>query len=919
VRRSPAPARAVRAARPRRTAPCAWIPAHAPATPPRPAGFDDVLQAPWSTSDALRRVWAAALAQPVGPELPHLLRVYLPSLEALHYEGARRRAPGLGGGFLDPVEGFLHGPRAPLRQQQPAKALHAARAPRTPRPLPAPPTLPGPSDGDMEAMLQALAECEQAPGGFRLRVLRLEPAPAQQAVAFRVDAPGPDGGGGCTLRVTLRGPQAWGAAPAAALLRRLPAFRRLQVLLVRGLGAEQEDALTQVRRGGVSFGPHADFERCSRVALTACSARSQAGPAAATRRLPRRPAPWPQEWARLAGGAPQGAHRDAAGWLRLERVPDANARRLADLEACLAGFPAHGLCLRAAPRRAKPPAAPPRRADARGACDQGAAAAAAEVVDLSGDAGEADAWDGDCGGCGGGGGVGREHVFERERAALGGDDSRHNRDAWRMRGGGHRRSRSRSREREHKRGCERDRERRRPRSPRSPPSRPAPALAPAPGAGAAGAPAAGPGGGARAHIPSLRDQLGLQALSRLGLEDEAAAAAAGALHYAPPGGLPHARRRREGAAAGHPDRQRRRKRSPGASPARQRRRRDGGGGGGERRYRPPSGPLGDFQQQQLPDVWAGAKAGGGGGAGGADALARAAAWRARAQRCSDGGGEWDSGSGSDGGAGARRLRQARGGHVDSSDGDGSARRAPRPGSRASSGGAAPPRCGGGGGGPRWAAAEALALAREDDLGSRDTSDAGGYTSDSYDSGVVPDGLPLRYDSDVGSAERHAEASRQRRWAGYSGGYGDEEEDDDDEEDGFVIGDDVPEEELRRGRADAVPEQARRRAGGPRPAGQQRRPGEQQPWQQEGRPGGGGGETPARRTPELGPPRERRPGGDGGGEPRGDSRRGEAAAGPRKQQQQEQPGKKKKPPKKGKKKSELEREAENLGFWDWESP
>jgi hypothetical protein len=53
-----------------------------------PKGFQDVLQAPWTVGGALRGVWAAALCQPASFELPHLLRVYMPALEALHYEGA---------------------------------------------------------------------------------------------------------------------------------------------------------------------------------------------------------------------------------------------------------------------------------------------------------------------------------------------------------------------------------------------------------------------------------------------------------------------------------------------------------------------------------------------------------------------------------------------------------------------------------------------------------------------------------------------------------------------------------------------------------------------------------------------------------------------------------------------------------------
>lgn len=64
-------------------------------TPPRPRappGFRDLLATPWSTRDALRGVWAAALAQPLGADLPHILRVYLPLLEGLRYEGASSAA-----------------------------------------------------------------------------------------------------------------------------------------------------------------------------------------------------------------------------------------------------------------------------------------------------------------------------------------------------------------------------------------------------------------------------------------------------------------------------------------------------------------------------------------------------------------------------------------------------------------------------------------------------------------------------------------------------------------------------------------------------------------------------------------------------------------------------------------------------------
>jgi hypothetical protein len=142
-------------------------------------------------------------------------------------------------------------------------------------------------------MVQAVSECEQLPASFRLRVLRLEVAPQAQRMVVQIHpggtagdgnggsgdgsfGSGGDGGirgadsadgtsaaatdcGGCRLELTLHGPQAWGDAAAAALIRHLPAFRRLQVLLVRGMTPRQEAALAQVRppppraRGLIAF------------------------------------------------------------------------------------------------------------------------------------------------------------------------------------------------------------------------------------------------------------------------------------------------------------------------------------------------------------------------------------------------------------------------------------------------------------------------------------------------------------------------------------------------------------------------------------------------------------------------------------------------------------------------------------------
>lgn len=54
---------------------------------PDSLGFKDILHTPWSARDALRGVWAAKLQEPLTFDLQQILRVYLPSLEALHYEG----------------------------------------------------------------------------------------------------------------------------------------------------------------------------------------------------------------------------------------------------------------------------------------------------------------------------------------------------------------------------------------------------------------------------------------------------------------------------------------------------------------------------------------------------------------------------------------------------------------------------------------------------------------------------------------------------------------------------------------------------------------------------------------------------------------------------------------------------------------
>jgi hypothetical protein len=104
--------------------------------------------------------------------------------------------------------------------------------------------------------MDAVLGCEQLPGSFCLRVLRVELAPHCQSVALRVGGaqggPGegpagaPDAPAPCALKVRLTSPRAWGDAAAAHLRRRLPAFRRLQVLWVRGLAARQEAELVQV-------------------------------------------------------------------------------------------------------------------------------------------------------------------------------------------------------------------------------------------------------------------------------------------------------------------------------------------------------------------------------------------------------------------------------------------------------------------------------------------------------------------------------------------------------------------------------------------------------------------------------------------------------------------------------------------------
>jgi len=209
--------------------------------------------------------------------------------------------------------------------------------------------------------------------------------------------------------------------------------------------------------------------------------------------------------------------------------------------------------------------------------------------------------------------------------------------------------------------------------------------------------------------------------------------------------------------------------------------------------------------------------------------------------------------------------------------------------------------------------------------------------------VVGDDAPLRFDSDVESDDRRAEGARQERWeqqrhGGGSGGgkrpriysRSDQEADEEDEEEsGFVVDDNAPEEELRRGRLEAKRLRGAARAGG----ALIRREGEGGGWR--GETGGtqrlqslqpvgrSSQQQQQRRTEAQGQPR-----GSGGaaGPSATDRLPGQQGRDPHRQQQQQQqhsnldpdqqqPGKTKKKPKKI---SELQREAQNLGFWGWES-
>ncbi|KIY92508.1 hypothetical protein MNEG_15456 [Monoraphidium neglectum] len=212
-------------------------------------GFDDVLVAPWSTRDALRGVWAAALREPLTPDLGVLLRTYMPHLEALHYEGepGRRGCDGVAAAAARRLAGMQNS-RVARRRACPAH------------------TAPAPTPADLALVLELVAACEQAPGSFRLRLLRLELAPEVAGLTLTIRGGGGCGGGGgaegpglapqAAVGVGLRlsADRAWGDEAAARLRAALPAFRRLQVLLLRGATPRQEAALAQVRRRGGVLG-----------------------------------------------------------------------------------------------------------------------------------------------------------------------------------------------------------------------------------------------------------------------------------------------------------------------------------------------------------------------------------------------------------------------------------------------------------------------------------------------------------------------------------------------------------------------------------------------------------------------------------------------------------------------------------------
>ena len=753
-------------------------------------GFSDLLPAPWTARTALRGVWAASLRCPLGDELPHVLRVFLPGLEGLLYEGESGVLLLLRKGMLKLGVGCGCAALYARRRAADAHEKNTHAALNTPIHA-------GPTPGDLVAALQTVAACETQPRCFRLRALCLELAPTKHQLTLRVEAHAGEGNGDgdaaaaaegeavpppCLLPVSLDCDQVWDAAAASALLAALPAFRRLQLLLVRCMAGPQEAALIR-------------------------------------------------EWRRLAGGAPTAARRAGGGWLRLARLPERNAARLADLEAALlpprASSPRpdgaqqqqqqqqqQPVLLQALPKQYRPAPPPPQPDDAAPARDQGLAAPAATV------------WGPGGGGSGGSGDELEALPLPRPRAYH------------------HAPSPGRAAAPPHARAAPIDR------------ARPAPLaaaeqLARAPAAAAAAAATRG-GAGARPHVPTLGDQLGLRGLAppdgrslegveRLDGYGGGYGGCGGADYDDDYGDALDARPRPRGAPANPARRQRGHRaflRPEEAGAAAPRRR-----------------PGMAREQARLTELWArDADAGAPGATVDPDAL--------------------------------RRPRHQRQRHVDSSGDDNGWDSPPR---------APPQRRAGGGGRERCAAPEALALAPEIDLGSQDTA-AGGprgsldaygvsdYDDDDFGGGGDGGGGEGYYaagdrlgaaalaaaraslgggrggggggGAGVTGAPRlpGAAAPRQRRpgggggrgrggggggggWRRRGGGGGevvdlaavggdidlemDEaryNEDDDEEEDaaeegeeadGFIVSDDVSEEELRRGRFEA---ERRRRSG-----------------------------------------------------------------------------------------------------------
>jgi hypothetical protein len=196
-------------------------------------------------------------------------------------------------------------------------------------------------------VLELIASCEQAPGSFRLRLLRLELAPEVAALTLTIRGGGGCGGGGgaegpglapqAAVGVGLRlsADRAWGDEAAARLRAALPAFRRLQVLLLRGATPRQEAALAQVRRRepagawlharwwGAWHGA-ATGQQPARGVFVLCMFATGA-PDTLTERGPQRRTP-PRRAAPRRASRPLSVGMDAPRWRRPLRLPARGGR-----------------------------------------------------------------------------------------------------------------------------------------------------------------------------------------------------------------------------------------------------------------------------------------------------------------------------------------------------------------------------------------------------------------------------------------------------------------------------------------------------------------------------------------------------------------------------------------------------------------